>query len=59
MPIVITQSTEVERLAEEAERNRTRLLRYYVNKKMSAVITGKQYRVPLKHVHLFDRSNAK
>lgn len=55
MPIVITQSTEVERMAEEADRNRTRLLRYYVNKKMSAAITGVQYRVPKKHLHLFDR----
>lgn len=57
--ILVTQSTEVERLAEESERNRNRLRSYYIAKQMAAVLAGDRFRIPLKHLHLFYRGRAK
>lgn len=55
MKTIVTQSTEVERLAEEATRNRARLLRYYIAMMTGASDTKKKFRVPAKHLHLFYR----
>jgi len=52
---LITQSTEIERQAEEAERNRQRLRTYYTVKAVAARIQGKSYRVPRHHLPLFYR----
>lgn len=50
-----TQSTEVERQAYEAKRNRERLRHYYLTKKLLANATKTTYRIPAKHLHLFRR----